>query len=73
MAFTYSTARIPGVRYLHTLARTRGWPYVVAWAHRITGLLLVIYGCLHIQTGLIDLFIKRCQNPIAIAIHPRQQ
>ena len=50
MALSYSLARIPGVRYLQTLSRTRGWPYVVAWAHRVSGLLLVLYAWLHIIT-----------------------
>lgn len=31
-------------------AKTRGWPFVVAWTHRITGILLAVYLLLHIYT-----------------------
>lgn len=31
-------------------ARTRGWPFVLAWIHRITGILLVFYVLFHIYT-----------------------
>jgi len=31
-------------------AKTRGWPFVIAWIHRITGILLVLYACFHIYT-----------------------
>ena len=30
--------------------KTRGWPYLIAWCHRVTGILLVIYVCLHVYT-----------------------
>ena len=33
----------------HT-ARTRGWPFVLAWGHRVTGILLVLYAWFHIYT-----------------------
>lgn len=33
-----------------TLARSRGWPYLASWAHRITGVLLVLYVWFHIIT-----------------------
>jgi len=29
-------------------AKTRGWPFVIAWIHRITGILLVLYAWFHI-------------------------
>ncbi|THB72344.1 MAG: hypothetical protein D6B25_16950 [Desulfobulbaceae bacterium] len=47
---------IPGISYVQKTARNRGWPYVVAWLHRITGLMLVLYVFLHILTlsGLSD-------------------
>ena len=32
------------------LSFTKGWPYITAWAHRITGVLLVVYICFHIIT-----------------------
>lgn len=35
---------------LQQLARRRGWPYVVAWAHRVAGVLLVVYAGVHILT-----------------------
>ncbi|MGD2185404.1 MAG: succinate dehydrogenase, hydrophobic membrane anchor protein [Desulfobacterales bacterium] len=31
-------------------AKTRGWPYVIAWIHRISGLLMVLYIWVHIYT-----------------------
>lgn len=30
--------------------KTRGWPFVIAWAHRIAGILLVLYVGFHIYT-----------------------
>ena len=32
------------------LAKIRGWPYLAAWAHRITGGMLLLYVFLHIYT-----------------------
>jgi len=37
---------------LSTYTRTKGWPYVIAWCHRIAGLLLVGYLWFHIYTLL---------------------
>jgi succinate dehydrogenase / fumarate reductase cytochrome b subunit len=31
-------------------ARTRGWPFVIAWLHRISGMLMVLYIWIHIYT-----------------------
>ena len=31
-------------------ARTRGWPYVMAWGHRVSGVLLVLFVWFHIIT-----------------------
>jgi succinate dehydrogenase / fumarate reductase cytochrome b subunit len=31
-------------------ARTRGWPFVIAWLHRISGMLMVLYIWVHIYT-----------------------
>ena len=39
--------KIPVVSFY---ARTRGWPYVIAWGHRIAGVLLTLYVLLHIYT-----------------------
>jgi succinate dehydrogenase cytochrome b556 subunit len=45
-----SLTKIPGVRYLQTKSRTRGWAYIASWAHRITGVMLILYVLLHILT-----------------------
>jgi len=42
--------KIPGVNFLQKVALTKGWPYVITWAHRISGVLLVLYICFHIMT-----------------------
>ena len=31
-------------------AQTRGWPFVIAWLHRISGILMVLYIWFHIYT-----------------------
>lgn len=31
-------------------AKTRGWPFVIAWLHRISGVLMVLYIWIHIYT-----------------------
>ena len=31
-------------------ARTRGWPFILSWLHRITGILLIIFVWLHIYS-----------------------
>ena len=31
-------------------AKTRGWPYIIAWGHRLAGIVLVFYACFHIYT-----------------------
>ena len=31
-------------------AKTRGWPFVIAWIHRISGILIVLYIGIHIYT-----------------------
>jgi len=35
---------------LSVCAKTKGWPFIVSWAHRITGILLVLYIWFHIYT-----------------------
>jgi succinate dehydrogenase hydrophobic anchor subunit len=40
-------AQLPVVSHY---AKTRGWPYLIAWGHRLTGILLVFYACLHVYT-----------------------
>jgi succinate dehydrogenase / fumarate reductase cytochrome b subunit len=46
----------PMIGYFQTQANTRGWPFLAAWAHRISGVLLVLYVWFHIITlsGLSD-------------------
>ena len=39
--------RLPVVSFY---AKTRGWPFIIAWIHRITGALLTLYFCIHIYT-----------------------
>ena len=39
--------RLPVVSFY---AKTRGWPFIIAWLHRITGVLLALYFCAHIYT-----------------------
>jgi succinate dehydrogenase hydrophobic anchor subunit len=41
--------RIP---LLSTYSKTKGWPYVIAWFHRIAGLFLTAYLCFHTYTLL---------------------
>ncbi len=41
--------RIPIISFY---AKTRGWPYVIAWSHRIAGLILVAYMWFHTYTLL---------------------
>ena len=31
-------------------ARSRGWPYILSWAHRATGVILVLYLLIHVYT-----------------------
>ena len=36
-------------------AKTRGWPYIIAWSHRLAGLTMVFYACFHVYTlSLLD-------------------
>ena len=39
--------RLPVVSYY---AKTRGWPFILAWLHRVSGILLALYFCVHIYT-----------------------
>ena len=50
MSASFTFKRITGVDYLHRLSRTHGWPYIHSWAHRVSGVLLTLYVCLHIIT-----------------------
>ena len=39
--------KLPGIAFY---GKTRGWPFVIAWIHRIAGISLVIYVLIHIYT-----------------------
>ncbi len=39
--------RLPAVSFY---AKTRGWPFIVAWMHQICGILLVLYIWVHLNT-----------------------
>lgn len=40
----------PLIEFFHNQANIRGWPFLAAWAHRISGVLLVLYVWFHIVT-----------------------
>jgi succinate dehydrogenase / fumarate reductase cytochrome b subunit len=50
METPYPLTKIVGVKHLYILSRTRGWPYIASWTHRITGVMLTLYVLLHILT-----------------------
>ena len=41
---------LENVPVLSFYAKTRGWPFVIAWMHRISGILMVLYIGIHIYT-----------------------
>lgn len=50
MISTQLQSRIPGFSRVQNLTRSKGWPYIATWAHRISGVFLVIYLVFHIVT-----------------------
>jgi len=42
--------RMPGFNKILNLGDTKGWPYIATWAHRITGVFLVVYLVFHVLT-----------------------
>jgi succinate dehydrogenase / fumarate reductase cytochrome b subunit len=40
----------PLVEFFESLVKIRGWPFLASWTHRVTGVLLFLYICLHIVT-----------------------
>ena len=46
-SFLSALERIPLVSFY---AKTRGWPFVIAWMHRVAGVLLTLYVLVHIYT-----------------------
>lgn len=47
---TYLMGRLVRCRTLSYYASSRGWGFVMAWAHRVAGLMLVLYMAFHIMT-----------------------
>jgi succinate dehydrogenase hydrophobic anchor subunit len=45
--FLYKLEQLPLVSLY---AKTRGWPYIMAWGHPLTGIILVSYACFHVYT-----------------------
>lgn len=43
-------SRIPGFSNVQNLTRSKGWPYIATWAHRISGVFLAVYLAFHIIT-----------------------
>lgn len=41
---------IENIPVVGSYAQTRGWPFVIAWGHRIAGVILALYVLLHIYT-----------------------
>jgi len=50
MISNHLESRIPGFSKVQNLTRSKGWPYIATWAHRISGVFLVIYLAFHIIT-----------------------
>ena len=43
-------SKLDNVPLVSFYARTRGWPFVIAWLHRISGMFMVLYIWVHIYT-----------------------
>ena len=43
-------SKLDSVPLVSFYAKTRGWPFVIAWLHRISGMLMVLYIWVHIYT-----------------------
>lgn len=79
-ALSYLSNRVEGVlgsaqQSFQRLARIKGWPYVAAWAHRISGVLLVIYALFHVVTlsaltspEIYDARMKVLQPPLFVLL-----
>ena len=46
----YIIRRLGQLPLISRYVKTRGWPYLIAWAHRLTGVVLIFYVCLHVYT-----------------------
>jgi succinate dehydrogenase hydrophobic anchor subunit len=42
--------RYSGFEFVRSVIRAKGFPYPISWAHRIAGVLLVLYALIHINT-----------------------
>ena len=42
--------RLEGLPVVGAYAKTRGWPFIISWAHRISGLLLIAFVWFHIYS-----------------------
>ena len=47
---TYILHKLEQLPLVSFYAKTRGWPYIIAWGHRLAGLILVFYACFHVYT-----------------------
>jgi len=50
---SYKRSFFPALEHIPIVsfyAKTRGWPFVIAWMHRVTGVLLTFYVLVHIYT-----------------------
>ena len=47
---TWLRPRLEQLPAVGHFARSRGWPFLLVWAHRITGLVLVVYLWFHVYT-----------------------
>ncbi|MDZ7760511.1 MAG: succinate dehydrogenase, hydrophobic membrane anchor protein [Desulfovermiculus sp.] len=43
-------SRLENISCIGKKVKSNGWPYILAWVHRITGLLLILYLFVHIAT-----------------------
>ena len=54
---------LPTVTSIFALPRLKGWPYLISWCHRVSGVFLVIYLWLHVYTLLAlqtpELFVEK--------------
>ena len=60
---------------IQIIVQIKGWPYAVAWAHRISGVLLVIYALFHVVTlsslpspGIYDAKMRVLQHPVLVLL-----
>ena len=66
---------LPKLPLITDLAQTRGWPYVISWGHRISGLLLIGYALFHVYTiygvqdpAAYDAEMKLLSNPFFVIL-----